>query len=141
MPGGGEVKYAKWKAQREEYRAFAQLCKSEVGHCEVCGHDPRKVQPGWVEWSLQLHHIARGVHRGKALTKRFAVLIVCYRCHEDRVSNKALWPEARQLAALKKSRPEDYDLAAYNTIIGFSPWRITEEDVARWFESSSSADL
>jgi hypothetical protein len=36
-----------------------------------------------------------------------------------------------QLAVLKKRRPADYDLAAYNRLIGLGPNRITEEDVSR----------
>lgn len=104
----------------------------EVGRCEICGHDPARVKPGNVAWALHVHEIARGPNREKALDQRYAVLVLCWRCHVERVHGDEDWPEARQLAVLKRRRPEDYDLAAYNTLIGRGPYRITEEGVAQW---------
>ena len=106
---------------------------AEVGHCELCGHDPSRVRPGSVKWALHEHHIARGIHRGKAKGKRFASLALCFRCHMHRIhGGKEQWPEARQLAVLKRARPADYDLTAYNQLIGYGPERLSEEDVGEW---------
>ena len=101
----------------------------EVGRCELCGHDPTRPQAGKISWRLDVHEIARGPCRQDALDKRFAVLVLCAGCHMLRIHGHEDWPEARQLAILKKSRPHDHDLAAYNELKGFGPDRITEEDV------------
>jgi hypothetical protein len=104
-----------------------------VGVCEICGCDPSRWSPmklgrPWSDWILAVHELSRGPHRVKALDKAFAVLVVCRECH-DELGSKALWPEARQLAALKRSRPTDMDLAAYNALVGLGTNRITEAEV------------
>ena len=126
----GMKPFSKKRAARNaDCREFRRSLIAEVGHCELCGHDPRRVRPGNIAWALAVHEIARGCHRHKALDQRYAVLVVCWRCHEERLSSRAEWPEARQLAALKRSRPGDYDLAAYNALVGRGPERVTEEEV------------
>lgn len=119
----------KTAARAAECRSFRQQLVREVGRCEICGHDPNRVRPGCVSWRLHVHEICRGVHRQKALDKRYATVVVCLPCH-DALDDTAEWPESRQLAALKRSRPGDYDLAAYNALVGYGPGRITEADVA-----------
>ena len=116
----------------DECRDFRRELVAWVRHCEICGHDPERVERGGVRWMLCCHEIARGPLRLKALDQRYALLILCYRCHMARVHGDELWLEARQLAVLKKSRPEDYDLAAYNKLVGYGPKRITEADVGKW---------
>jgi len=110
--------------------ARAQLVRDalilEVGRCEVCGKRPAVVLP---RVNLWVHEIARGSHRHEALDKRFATLVVCRPCHMDEIHSRLGWPEARQLAVLKRRRPRDYDLAAYNELVGADPDRITEADV------------
>lgn len=103
----------------------------KVGRCEICGHDPARVGWGGVAWRMDLHEIARGCHRAMARGKRFSSLLVCYPCHED-LGSAVEWPESRQLAALRRSRPADYDLAAYIALVGRGPVRITEEEVDAW---------
>jgi len=120
----------KTAARIAECRDFRQQLVRETGHCEICKHDPSRVRPGGIVWALHVHEIARGQHRQKALDKRFALLVCCYLCHVERLDSRAEWPEARQLAALKRSRPRDYDLAAYNELVGYGPERITEEEVS-----------
>jgi len=94
----------------------------------VCSYDPQRVRPGAIRWALYCHEIARGIHRQKALDKRYAILVVCPVCHDD-LDNTAAWPEARQLAFLNLSRPDDLDIPAYNALVGWGPHRITERDV------------
>lgn len=123
----------KTAARTAECRDFRKQLIQAVGRCEVCGHDPaRWLINGRILWHLECHEIARGPLRQKALDKPYAVLVVCFRCHDDKVSDKSEWPESRQLAALKKSRPGDFDLASYNQLVGRSPTRISEEDVSQW---------
>lgn len=97
-----------------------------IPRCELC----RK------RVATDCHEIARGIHRMRARGQRIASLGVCRECH-DKLSSRAEWPEARQLAALRRSRPDQYDLAAYNALVGRGPCRITEEEVSVWKEAST----
>ena len=105
----------------------------EAGKCEVCGHDPARVKPGGVAWALCVHEVAQGSARDWALDQRCAVLVVCWCCHMLRVhGGRESWPRARQLAALRKARPNDFDLRAFNALVGYGPDRVTLEDVDKW---------
>ena len=120
-------------ARYTEAKPFRDQLLREVGRCEICGHNPKRVRSGRIAWALCVHEIAQGVHRQKALDKGFAVLVLCYRCHMLRVHANEPWPEARQLAALKRSRPRDYDLEAYNALVGRGPDGISEAEVREWY--------
>lgn len=104
----------------------------DINHCELCGHDHARPNSGQVLWALHEHHIMRGPDRKKSTGKRFATLVLCFRCHMERIHGNESWPEARQLALLKRSRPEDHNLKAYNELKGYGPNRITESDLAQW---------
>ncbi len=104
--------------------------KEEVGMCEICGHDPRRKTFEIARRRLEVHEIARGPAREQAQDKRFAILVVCYPCHED--TNSGVEAEAKQLACLKLSRPDDYDLPAYNLLKGRGPNRVAQSDVDVW---------
>lgn len=91
-----------------------------VKKCEVCGK----------KFNLCVHEIANGPNRAKALDKPYAVLVACSDCNCHKLTDKSVWPEARQLSILFKSRPEDFDLMAYNNLINpNAPDRITIGDV------------
>ena len=55
-------------------------------------------------------------NRQKALDKPYAVLVLCWGCN-GLATDKGTWSEAAQLKCLKESRPEDYDLVAYNHLV------------------------
>jgi len=115
------------KAECQDFRA---ALVAEVGHCEMCGHDPRKTRPGMIAWELCCHEIANGANRQKCLDKRFGLLVLCWPCNSEEATNKAIWPEARQLALLKRSRPKDYNLPMYmREFHPRAPFAITEEEV------------
>ena len=78
------------------------------------------------------HEIANGPDRQKALDQPYAILVLCWWCNAHEVTDKRQWPQARQLAVLKARAPDSYDLAAFNTLVGRGPRRITEEDVLSW---------
>ncbi len=127
------------RRQSKKHAARAASCRdlrkalvAEVGHCEMCGHDPLRVKPGGIRWQLACHEIGNGANRQKCLDKRYALLVLCWLCNSEKATDKAEWPEARQLAALKRSRPEDYNLLAYNGIVGRGLNRITQEEVDSW---------
>jgi hypothetical protein len=100
--------------------------RDEVGCCEACVFTTRG--------PFDVHEICRGVHRAKALDKRFALLVVCRRCHEE-LGSAAEWPEARQLALLAKRRPQDFDLAAYLELTSpRAPRRIEMKEVIEYMD-------
>jgi len=116
---------SKQRAARDRGSApFVAKLKREIAHCEYCNH--------WFEGGsprrYEQHEIAGGPLREKARTKRFAVLGLCKVCHRM-IHNDLGWPRARQLALLKHNRLRDYDLEAFNELVGYGPNRITEEEV------------
>jgi len=103
-----------------------------VKKCEVCGHSPTKPWAGKPRElsALCVHEIARGPLRQKALDKPYACLVACWWCNQYVLHDRKGCPEAQQLAMLRKSRPEDYDLAAYNLLVNErAPDRITQDEV------------
>jgi len=105
------------------------------GRCEICGHRPKAPWPEFppLASTLCCHEIACGKNRLKALDKPYAILVLCWLCNAYFVTDKKRWPEARQLAVLKKQRPRDYDLVAYNALVNpKAPNRITQEEVDQW---------
>jgi hypothetical protein len=98
----------------------------EVGHCEICDYDPSQSHVRSHPWAMELHHLIRGLRPNE----RCAVLLVCWHCHCMRLhGGHEKWLEPRQLAVLKRSRPQDFDLTKYNELKGYGPERITDEDV------------
>lgn len=109
----------KARKRYSEARPVREALRSEVQRCEVSG----AVGP------FDVHEICRGVHRSKALDKRFALLVVCRLAHEE-LGSASKWPEARQLAVLAERRLFDFDLKAYLELTSpRAPNRITLEEV------------
>jgi hypothetical protein len=105
----------------------------------VCGHSP--LRP-WLDKPRELsqlcvHEIANGPLREKALDKPYACLVTCWWCNQYEMTNKARWPEARQLSVLLAKAPEDFDLVAYLTLTNPRAMRrITIEEVTVWLKSN-----
>ena len=100
----------------------------ELGACEICGTTRGR---------FDVHEICRGVHRAAALDKPFALLLVCRRCHDDKLSSASEWPESRQLAALARSRPSEFSLADYIALTSpKAPRRIEIMEVLQWMEEA-----
>lgn len=108
---------------RERYLAAKPIrdaLRSEVGRCEISGA---------TGLPLDVHEICRGVNRSKALDKRFALLVVCRRSHEE-LGSAGKWPEAKQLAILAERRLFDFNLKAYLELTSpNAPNRVTLEEV------------
>ena len=120
-------------ARAAECREFRRAMVALIGRCEVCPYDPRTVRPGAIRWELCCHEILNGPLRQRCLDKPHSLLVCCWRCNSDVLTNKAAWPEARQLAVLRKSRPADYDLRAHNMLANpNAPYRITQAEVDAW---------
>lgn len=114
---------------RERYLAAKPIrdaLRSEVGRCEISGA---------TGVPLDVHEICRGVHRSKALDKRFALLVVCRQTHEE-LGSASKWPEAKQLAWLAERRLYDFDLRAYLELTSpRAPNRITLEEVVNYMSN------
>ena len=108
---------------------------SETGACMICGAspwNPRLDKPRELS-ELCVHEIAGGPLRGRALDCRFACLVLCAFCNQHEVTDLGKWPVSRQLAVLKRWRPEDYDLVAFNELVNpNAPLAVTEEEVNEW---------
>ena len=79
---------------------------------------------------LCCHEILNGPLRQACLDQPQSILVLCWLCNQEEVTNKQRWPEARQLAVLKYNSPEDYDLIAHNLLANpNAPNRITPEEV------------
>ncbi len=132
----------KTAARNAEAQPFRRNLVRRVGHCEVCGHDPLRARPGEIHWCLHVHEIRGNSQRSKCQDKPHGVLVVCARCHVEHLSSSAgtaEYPEARQLALLKRNRPEDYDLARYlEAFHPSAPQAVTQEEVDGWLRSPST---
>jgi hypothetical protein len=124
----------KRKASTKAARPIRLALIAKHHRCMVCGHSPQRPWRDKPRECSRLccHEIANGAHRQKAMDKPYAILVVCWWCNGEVVTNKREWPEARQLALLQDKAPEDYDLAAYNALVGREPNRVTQEDVDQW---------
>jgi len=130
----------KRRARVKAARPIRQALIAKHHRCMICGHSPqRRWRDKPRECSkLCCHEIANGPNRQKAMDKPYAILVVCWWCNGEVVTDKRGWPEARQLALLEDKAPEDYDLVAYNALVGRGPERITQEDVDQWRERRES---
>lgn len=116
----------KRRAREDEARGFRRQLIADVGCCEHCGV---KAFDRGRSTQLCVHEIANGPLRQKALDKPYAVLVLCWPCNLL-ATDKRRWSEAAQLACLQRSRPDHYDLAAYNFLVNErAPNRITQQDV------------
>jgi len=101
----------------------------------ICDHSPANPWRGKPRELSQLccHEIACGSHRQKALDQPCAILVLCWYCNGFVVTDKKAWPEARQLATLKRKSQDNYDLEAYNRLVNpNAPRRITQGEVDEW---------
>ena len=76
-----------------------------------------------------VHEIARGVHRKRAVQERCAWLRACRLCH-DKLGDYAIWPLERQYALKMIYDPDNYDRIRVNEIRGRDANAISETDVA-----------
>lgn len=112
----------KARKRYNEARPIREALRSEVDRCEISG----AVGP------FDVHEICRGVHRQKALDKRFALLVVSRLAHEE-LGSASKWPEARQLAILAERRLFDFDLKAYLDLTSpRAPYRIALREVLQY---------
>lgn len=123
---------SKRRLREQEAKPLREALIAEVGCCEMCGARP---VPGsaWPGHRLCVHEICGGPYRQKLLDKRHSTLVLCWLCNGGPAEDSAQWPESRQLALLKHSRPTDYNLAAHNAEINpRAPRRVEQHEVEQW---------
>ena len=109
----------KRRHRQDEAAPVREELIARVGRCEFCGDDKS---------ALCVHEVLRGSHRQKALDQLYAVLCLCWPCHELMGGR----PLAEQLAILRRSRREDYDLQAFHALAGRN--YPDEADVRMWLK-------
>lgn len=118
----------KLAARLDEVRGPRLAFAKRVGWCEGCCRPRRR----WDRCAV--HEVARGPDRSKAQDKAYATLLLCDPgCHQT----VGEWPRAKQIALLKLRRPKDYDLDAYNALVGR---QIGEDEVDYWWSKWRDAD-
>ena len=101
-------------------RRAREAYKAGILFCQVCNKRP----------PVDLHEIARGVHRRRGVKERCTWLCVCRRCH-DELGDYSIWPITRQLAVKMLSDPAFFDLKKFNELRDRSPEAITLGDVTK----------
>ena len=92
-------------------------------HCMACGRSGA--------WDV--HEIASGPARHKAIKEPCAWLLLCRPCHNE-MHDRTIWSITRQLALKKKMDPDNYDRIRVNELRGRHPEAITEEEVDAYKE-------
>ena len=90
--------------------------------CWICNRTAMQSMFG----RLEIHHIARGVHRKKAKDKRSCLIRCCQPCHEKYLDGMEV---VVQLAIKKMFDPEGYDRLEVNKLRRRAPEAITESEV------------
>lgn len=138
---GGPLKARSRKTATRERKAAGvrRHWVNQAGQrCMLCGHSARDPNPQYPQALAKVvcHEISNGPLRQASLDLPFCVLVVCRACNEIELMNKAKWPEARQLAALKVKCPERYNLTAYlDHTNPRAPNRITPSEVDAYLET------
>lgn len=84
---------------------------------------------------LCVHEIARGSHRGQAVSQRVAWLVLCKYCNCGDVNRYDVYPLARQYLLKKYHDSAHYDRVALNRMRGRADDAISEEEVMAWADS------
>jgi len=128
----------KARKRADEARPIRAALLAEHRECQICGASPRRPHRGLPLGcsALAVHEIADGPSRQACLDKRFGCLVVCWACNSGCLKDALAWPESKQLAVLKRDRPQDFDLAAYNMLVNpRAKDRITVAEVDGWKDS------
>lgn len=98
---------AKRRQRLAEARPFRDELIERVGRCELCGRECGK---------LDCHEVARGQNRERALTERYACLVLGRACHDE----LHRWPgdSAAAIGLLLIERRGDGDIEAFYKLIG-----------------------
>jgi hypothetical protein len=90
-----------------EVRPLRQALVQAAGQCMACHVSARDAR-------LDCHEILNGALRDKTLDEPCSLLVLCWNCNSNEMTDKKLWPVARQLALLQERSPDAYDLVRFN---------------------------
>ena len=125
----------KFDRRAKEVRALRQSLVDASGQCMICGtHEGKRLHAAGGLHRLCCHEIANGSDRQKAVGEPSCLLVLCWWCNQNEVTDKSAWPQSRQLWLLRERAPERFDLSRFNEVVGFGPDRITLEEVDAWGE-------
>ena len=81
-------------------------------------------------WNVAVHEIARGMNRNAALSEPSCWLPLCGPCNCGPFHNRAIWPDAKQMALKYLRDNVNYDLVRFNYIVNpRAPNRVTQDEV------------
>jgi hypothetical protein len=100
----------------------------QAGRCMVCSVSTKQAR-------LACHEILNGGLRDKTLDEPCSLLVLCWNCNSNEMTDKQKWPAARQLAVLQSKSPEHYDLERFNWLRNpKAPNFVTQEEVDGYSE-------
>jgi len=107
----------------QDVKPLRQGLISAAGRCMACLVTPKHAR-------LDCHEILCGSLRDKTLDEPCSLLVLCWRCNSEEMTDKVRWPVARQLALLHEYSPEHYDLVRFNWLRNpNAPNFVTQEEV------------
>ena len=120
-----------------EVRPLRQSLVEAAGRCMSCRVSGRHAR-------LDCHEILSGPLRDKTLSEPCSLLVLCWNCNSNEMTDKAKWPIARQLALLQERDPDNYDLVRFNWLRNpDAPRFVTQDEVDEFredFKEKRNAD-
>ena len=105
-----------------------------IGRCECCGRRAERWQD--IHAVLHCHEILNGPLRDKTLDEPCSLLVTCWTCNSEKLTDKKEWPIERQLALILKSDPERFDLKRFLWLRNpNAPEAVTTEDIREWMDA------
>ena len=110
----------------DEVRPLRQALVQAAGRCMACRVSARDAR-------LDCHEILNGALRDKTLDEPCSLLVLCWICNSNEMTEKNKWPVARQLALLQLRDPDSYDLVRFNWLRNpKGPNFVTQEEVEEY---------
>ena len=124
---------SKRRKRMNEVRPLRQALVEAAGRCMACRVSARDAR-------LDCHEILNGALRDKTLDEPCSLLVLCWNCNSNKMTDKAEWPVARQLALLQLRDPDSYDLVRFNWLRNpNAPNFVTQEEVDEYSKGLGGA--
>ncbi len=125
---------SKRRKRMKEVKSLRSSLIKQAGRCMVCSVSTNRAR-------LACHEILNGPLRDKTLSEPCSLLVLCWDCNSNKMTDKAEWPVARQLAVLQDKNPEHYDLVRFNWLRNpNAPNYVTQEEVNAFIKKSKATD-
>jgi hypothetical protein len=111
-----------------DYKRARDIYLDETFACEVCA----SVRPDKrARRAIELHHIARGIHRDRTMAMRSTWLAVCQKCHQE-LDDYSKWPLSKQLSVKLLADAFHFNLEGFNAARDREETAIVLADVVKW---------